>query len=286
MQLYGLDTDNLPVYALNAQKRIDYQCPECSGLIRLREGEIRKPHFYHINPPATCRQNGKSLTHLNVQRQIESQLPKGECVLEKIFPEIHRIADLYWEKERLVFEVQCSPMSKEEMLERTKNYRSIGCEIVWILHERNYNRYRMSALERSIASIPHYFSDMSPGGDGIIYDQWSLAKNGFRTQSLPKMEVKFAKPMRDPLAESAPSAFFQLRMKEWPLYFDGDLLALSKSEPDADYIRRAAALDITQTARPPSLWKRITTAYELWLNQKVLAVCKKHGDGIGTENSR
>lgn len=285
MQLYGLDTNNLPIFALNAQKRIDYHCPECAGLIRLREGEIRKPHFYHINPPASCRQNGKSLTHLNIQHQIESQLPEGECVLEKIFPEIHRIADLFWEKERIVFEVQCSPMTKAEMLKRTSSYRSIGCDIVWILHERNYNHYRMSALEQAIAPITHYFSDMTPGGEGIIYDQWSLAKKGCRVKSLPKLEVKLGKPLRDQICTDCSSPFFQMRQKTWPLYFDGDLLDLTKVDPDADYLRRAFDWDKSSFTPQPSFWQRILWSYEAWLNQKVLSVCKKDGDGIGAKNS-
>lgn len=280
MQLYGLDANNLPVYALNAKRQVDYECPECRGIIRLREGEIRESHFYHINPPASCRQNGKSLTHLNVQNQIASQIPDGECVLEKIFPEINRIADLYWEKERIVFEVQCSPMSKAEMLQRTKSYRSIGCEIVWILHERNYNRFRMSALEQAIAPITHYFSDMTPGGEGIIYDQWSLTKNGCRAKSLPKMEVQFGKPCRNKTEKTLSTPFFQLRQTAWSLYFEGDLLELSHTDPNADYIRRAAALDVASSTPQTSLWKRIFTIYETWLNHKVLAVCKKNGDGI------
>jgi competence protein CoiA len=274
MQLYGLDTNNLPIYAPHAKKRTDYQCPECRGIIRLREGEIREAHFYHLNPPSSCRQSGKSLTHLNIQHQIAAKLPEGECVLEFRFPEINRIADLYWEKERLVFEIQCSPMSKEEMLERTRNYRSIGCEIVWILHERNYNRYRMSALERAIAPIPHYFSDMTPGGDGILYDQWFLAKNGFRIKALPKLEIQIGLPIRKIDDASIASPFLKFRNRSWPLCFPGDLLDLAKTDPDADYIKRAVAMDIYFTPPKESFWKRLLASYEAWLNRKLRTFCE------------
>lgn len=274
MQLYALDSNNALISASHAQRRTDYQCPECRGVIRLREGEMRQAHFYHLNPPSTCRQSGKSLTHLNIQHQIAAQLPEGECVLEFRFPEINRIADLFWEKERVVFEIQCSPMSKEEMLERTRNYRSIGCDIVWILHEKNYNHYRMSALEKAITPIPHYFSDMTPGGEGVLYDQWCLAKNGCRIKALPKMEIHMNLPIRQTSETSIASPFLKARAKTWPLFFSGDLLDLAKTDPKADYIQRLCAMDVSDAPIDQGFWKRFFSGYETWLNRKLRTFCE------------
>lgn len=99
MQLYALDDQSLTL-ATKAEKHKNYQCPECLAKIRLRGGPHRQFHFYHLHAARHCRQQKKSLKHLQAQLILKSLLPPDEAILEKSFPSIGRIADVCWEKKK------------------------------------------------------------------------------------------------------------------------------------------------------------------------------------------
>src|SRR3972149_8130463 len=113
MQFTALEKE-IVVFADEARRQHDYSCPECKGNLRLRQGLRRRPHFYHLKKPKTCTQHKKSLTHLLLQYRLLQILPKGEVQIEKRYPSIDRIADVAWEKRKIIFEIQCSPISLEE----------------------------------------------------------------------------------------------------------------------------------------------------------------------------
>ncbi|MBA3285957.1 MAG: hypothetical protein H0U27_12990, partial [Nitrosopumilus sp.] len=128
MQLYAFDIESKLISAKNALRQIDYFCPECKGYLRLRGGLHRQDHFYHSDFTPTCRQSVKSAEHLHTQLYILSQLPEKKCFMERRFPEINRIADICWESKKIIFEIQCSPISVEEIQERNRDYQSAGFE--------------------------------------------------------------------------------------------------------------------------------------------------------------
>lgn len=187
MQLFALDQNQEIIFAKQAIKKLDYFCLECGGIIRLREGAVRQPHFYHFQVSKGCRQNSKSLTHINLQLYIQKQL--GTAKMEVPFPSISRIADVAWEKEKIVFEIQCSPMTSEEMRNRVNDYQSVGYQVVWILHDRRYNQWRLSALEAKLTGITRYFTNMNASGEGEIYDQWEWIEKGIRKNVLPPLKI-------------------------------------------------------------------------------------------------
>ncbi|MGE5196370.1 MAG: competence protein CoiA, partial [Anaerolineae bacterium] len=125
MQLYALE-GNTCIIAQEALAHKDYRCPECAGIVRARHGPHRRPHFYHMHLSKFCRQRQKSEEHIQTQLFLKKCLPQEEAALEKIYPAIGRIADVAWEREKLVFEIQCSPISAEEVKSRTTDYRSLG----------------------------------------------------------------------------------------------------------------------------------------------------------------
>lgn len=274
MQLYALNSDGSALSARSASKKVNYSCIECGEVVRLREGEFRQPHFYHLNPPPSCRQNGKSLTHIQLQFYIQSKIGADAVQLEKPFPAIHRVADSVWEKEKIVFEVQCSPMTKEEMQKRTADYESIGYQVVWILHERNYNQWRMTALEEAVQTIPHYYSNFSPGGEGYIYDQWQYAANGKRMKVLPRLPIEISKPIRLKKQQSFGSAYVEKRAQNWPLYFEGDLLTLKEQSFGEDYLRRAQFHEKELKPKKISWWKWAIDAYRRLVLEAVKPYCK------------
>ena len=194
MQICALDSSLTLIFAQNADKRKDYQCIECNQTIRLRGGIHRQAHFYHVQPNRTCKQHGKGMPHLMLQHFIKNLIPDGEVELECRFPLIGRIADVAWHSKSLIFEIQCSPISLEEVKNRNKNYASIGYQVVWIFHDSLYNKHRLSSAEDFLRGEPHYFTNMNEEGEGGIYDQFSLITDRKRIHRLPALPINLSFP--------------------------------------------------------------------------------------------
>ncbi len=171
MQLYARDKQQRITSADNAAKKEDYICFECNTAVRVRGGLHRRKHFYHTTPVRICKLQGKSLTHLQVQCTIQQLLPEGECFLERRFNEIDRIADVCWESKKIIFEVQCSPISPEEIQERNADYGKLGYQVVWILHDNRYGNRRGTAVEQVLCNQLHYYTNIDIHGVGVVYDK-------------------------------------------------------------------------------------------------------------------
>lgn len=165
---------------------------ECGSAVRLREGPFRHAHFYHIRKTPGCRQNGKGEIHIQLQIYINTLIPESK--LECRFPEINRIADVAWHSEKIVFEIQCSPMSPDEMRDRYADYEKIGYRMVLILHDSRYNQWRLSSMELMLGDRPYYYTNKNESGYGIIYDQWNHHEKGLRKKSLPPLAIDLSKP--------------------------------------------------------------------------------------------
>ncbi len=198
MQLYALDSHEQVVIAALAAKGKTYFCPECRSPLRVRAGSRRQPHFFHLSHNRRCRQSGKSVVHLRIQQKLSELLPAGEAVLECRFAAISRIADIAWLPKRLVFEVQCSPITAEEIARRNRDYLSEGFQTVWILHDRRFNRKRASAAEHYLINSPGYFTNIDERGEGMIYDQCAPIFKGIRRRLSPPVAVNLAKPVPIP----------------------------------------------------------------------------------------
>lgn len=232
MQLFALDEKGLPTSADQAAKQLDYFCLECSSVVRVRGGIHRRNHFYHMHPDRICRQNGKSLTHLQVQCYIRDQLPSGECVLERRFADIGRIADVAWESEKIIFEIQCSPITAEEIEARNRDYAQIGYEVVWILHDARYNRWRMTAAENALMISPHYYTNIGAEGRGMIYDQLCSCRGGLRSDRSAAFPIQVSAPLKVDRSSSSNAMLIQRRLQNWNLHFEGDALDLHAAGGD------------------------------------------------------
>lgn len=220
MQVTGLTLEGEKVDARAAARGTTYLCPECATGLRVRKGLYRRPHFYHIAQTRPCQLGGKTEQHIQTQLFLQKRLQGAE--LEVIFPVIGRIADLVWEKEKLIFEVQCSPISAEEVLQRNSDYGSVGYQVVWIFHEKKFNQRRLSEAEIAILRSPHYFTDMDSRGVGGIYDQPAEVRQGVRLKRLAQLEVDPARVYRT-VSPQAPLLFVE--RARWPVFFEGDYLS-------------------------------------------------------------
>ncbi|MDR3624141.1 MAG: competence protein CoiA family protein [Chlamydiales bacterium] len=224
MQLYALDENQKLLFVKDALKQKDYICIECGSNLRVRLGEQRHAHFYHPEKPLHCSQSGKSETHIALQLHLQKIIPA--CLLEKRMPSIGRIADVVWEEKKLIFEIQCSFISKQELLQRNLDYASLDYKVIWILHDKTFNKHTYLAAEKALIHHPFFRTNFNEKGYGIIYDQFDLCKNNLRTSILKPFPVSLndINPLPAINAPHLPS--LQKRSTLWPYYFKGDLMDL------------------------------------------------------------
>lgn len=265
MQLHALDHLDKVISARSAQRQKDYICLECRQNVRLRKGARRQPHFYHLEPVLFCRQHQKGAIHLQLQTYFFNQLPMGECQLEVRFPTIGRIADVAWLSKKIVFEIQCSAISAEEVNARNCDYQQVGWSVVWILHDLRYNQVRLSAAEMALRSSPHFFSNMDPEGSGTIYDQFDLCVDGYRRGRLAPLPIDIKEGISIGQAEikSFPLDVLQQRAASWPYFFSGDLMSLFMNGIlSTEYLDQAKQTEAKFT--PRSSEKFVDALVKLW----------------------
>ena len=192
MVLSALDEQGRIIPAKSAIKQRNYRCRECDGLMRLRSGQRRQPHFYHTSFNERCSACAKSERHMAVQQYLIKKLPFYESALEWRENEIGRIADVVWLHKSIVFEVQCSYISVEELQKRTEDWESAGYEVVWILHDTRYNKKRVNPVEQALYGRTFYYTNIDANGCGSIYDQYDLIDEDKRFVLIQRAIEKFA----------------------------------------------------------------------------------------------
>jgi competence protein CoiA len=251
MQLYALDDKEEIIFASYAKKQSNYFCCECGQIVRLRSGIQRQSHFFHLSLSPQCRLSGKSMPHIQAQSHLKNILPQGECVLEHRFPRINRIADVVWLPKKLVFEIQCSPITPSEILARNRDYLTEGFEVIWVLHDSRYNQQQLSEAEWALRHHSHYFTNMNAEGEGIFYDQLDYVEHNQRKYRLSKLPIDVTQchisgEVITPIRDKQPSAVRQ-RLIDRPLFFSGDSIDLCVNEEarSSDYRQRAFEIEAT-----------------------------------------
>lgn len=211
MQLYARDITGKKCNVHSAKKGNDYFCLECNARVRVRSGELLRAHFYHIHDQIGCRQAGKTQEHIAIQRLIQQQIGNDCCVEEMRFAAIGRIGDVAWPERRLIFEVQCSPISAKEIEERNHDYASCGWDVVWILYDKTFNQKRISAAEKYLAGHTHYFSDAL-----CVYDRIGKHKRLVSLDTIERLSFKEEIPGLSDMLKG--------RFCSWAYYTSGDYL--------------------------------------------------------------
>ena len=100
-------------------------------------------------------------------------------------------------------------------------YGSLGYSVVWILHERSFNKWRVTAAEQLLSNHPFYYTDIDADGRGTIYDQLDLIEKGVRKAVIAMKAVDLSQPYIHP-----------------KLHFAGDFFELSLQEPDHPHFQQ------------------------------------------------
>lgn len=246
MPRYALDDSNTLVIAKQAVRGRNYRCRECKGTVRLRSSGSRQPHFFHLAFDRRCGSSGKGLIHLLVQEAIAERLPKGEAVLEQPFPQVNRIADVCWPTHKLIFEVQCSGITGEEILARNSDYRSQGYTVVWILHTDRYGSLKTTEAERVLQGHTHYYTDINADGTGSIFDSAQATADGIRWTGSTRLHVDLSHPIAGTLIPHqgirAP-VLTRRRMAFGGICFAGDLLDRIAVKNDEEIVAEQRAVE-------------------------------------------
>ena len=131
------------------QKNDHFYCPGCQGQVRLKQGTILRPHFAHIIlKDCHYAYENESAQHLELKSALYRWLKHEVAVeIEAVLPELGQIADLLVE-EKLALEVQCSSLSIQRLLERTKAYQDQGIEVLWLLGKDLWIKDKLTALQK------------------------------------------------------------------------------------------------------------------------------------------
>ncbi len=185
MALYAVDEDDL-IYAGHANPRQTYWCMECFEPVKRRRGKTGLYHFYHLRAPASCRLYSKTEDHLFAQLSLQKAFAPGQLLLERPFRDINRVADVLWEAEKIVFEIQCSPITEKEAASRISDYASQGYQVVWLLDDKRYNKKIARPAEELLRQRSAYYLKVRKNTDCQYYDQFEIFDS--------KKRIKKAKP--------------------------------------------------------------------------------------------
>ena len=224
MQIFALDKDKNHLLAEEALSGVDYYCPECGERLRLRAGTQRQHHFFHLEKNKLCRQNNKSLNHINLQYHIFQKLSKRKYKvgLEQYFPNIKRIADVCCPELKLIFEVQCSNITPQEIFERNLDYAKEGFNVVWILNDNKlYNKKGLTAAEKYLENLMHYYSNIDHDGNVNIYDQFEVVYEQRRYYRFYRHNIDISQVKK--FDSMIHNKSIGSRSKNWPFYFNNDL---------------------------------------------------------------
>lgn len=109
-------------------------CCGAPGHLRISRKGTR--HFYHATDTG-CHYEEESKEHLEIKYQVyrACQAAGWEATVEFPAPDRSWIADVYASRDhrKLVFEIQISTISPEELAERDRKYRDAGIEAYWLL---------------------------------------------------------------------------------------------------------------------------------------------------------
>ena len=126
--------------------------------------------------------------HSAIQQKLLESLPYAQK--EYRFPSISRIADIVDFSKKTIFEVQCSSISYEEVRERNHDYQSLGFTVIWILHDKVFNKRNVSLAELYIRQKLSYYTSMTPFGQGLFYDTLDFFKGTERVYQSPPCVIK------------------------------------------------------------------------------------------------
>lgn len=127
------------VEAAEAQRGPDYVCPQCKGILILKQGRKVIWHFAH-KPPTDCSwAAGETIFHLEAKKLVrDSLVARGlraeiECIVNAL-PRDRRADVMVWSPngEQLAIELQHTSIDLDQIEDRASSYARAGIAQIWI----------------------------------------------------------------------------------------------------------------------------------------------------------
>ena len=149
------------VNASNARQGEKYYCPECGEELILRKGKTKIAHFAHYSKSKCLFGEGETYEHLLGKQQIfEWAREHGwDAELEVYIAELNQRADIIItiKEKQFVIEFQCSPLSERKLAERTRGYRKIGLNCIWLLGSRYFGKQSQRQTQKFLQFLNHRY---------------------------------------------------------------------------------------------------------------------------------
>jgi competence protein CoiA len=143
--------------AIEALKKDKYFCPACNQQVYIKNGRIKLPHFAHfVKSSCSFYAEPETQEHLALKQVFakwceQQQLPYE---VEKFLPALNQRPDLLIGN--LAVEIQCSPLSIQRLIERTKCYQKHGYRPLWICGKKlSITHNKLSELTKNLS----YYSE-------------------------------------------------------------------------------------------------------------------------------
>ena len=153
MLKYAYDENKNIVPIAKAQKQTDYYCPECEAVLRIKDGEIKCKHYFHLNV-GDCGATGESQAHKYFKEHITDFIDEIEIEYNTFGgkqTEVHKIISFETEQRLPINGTVIVP----DVLATLDNGEQIAIE-VYYSHKKDeidvdkYNQLNMIAVEIEI----------------------------------------------------------------------------------------------------------------------------------------
>lgn len=152
--LFGFDENKQLVKAATTQKEQAIFCPDCGERLICKVGTIKIPHFSHYKNSQCCSfSEGESAEHLAFKEGFYKwgKAFAEDWEMEAILPEISQRPDLLSQK--LVIEVQCSPLKISRFIERITGYHKHQYEDWWLLGPKLAPKKKLTQLQKAFCNF-------------------------------------------------------------------------------------------------------------------------------------
>ncbi|MCL1989883.1 MAG: hypothetical protein FWG67_03235 [Defluviitaleaceae bacterium] len=203
------------------KRRRTFFCIRCKKPVIFKNGTRKRAHFAHEKTRLSVG-SSESAAHVLVKHLMINWLKRQQIRgdIEKRFPTINRIADVYFEYKTVnyVLEIQKSPMSDAEFKQRTSDYERVDIKVLWIflgMVEEKEGTFRLPSvmLGREASRLFHFC---------VKTTQFQI----FERPVFVTARTIYAKQLRGKLSEFSVEDL--LETSEKAAYFDQSWLAVKK----------------------------------------------------------
>ncbi|MFC4772246.1 competence protein CoiA [Enterococcus hermanniensis] len=152
--LFAFTKEKQLVDASGADARKTYYCPDCGSVLIRKAGKLLIPHFAHTaNENCQGMSEGETAEHLNLKKIFYQwgRQDDQHWKLEEPLKDLPQRPDLL--NQKLVVEIQCSPLKTSRLEERVSGYRQMGYQDWWLLGRKLCPDKKFTALQKQFCSF-------------------------------------------------------------------------------------------------------------------------------------